>query len=400
MPGMMVGSHLCVEGEGKHQDTAQHQQKSPNRRVQMLSCGFHKCPQELHYIREPQVDSYSMLRRCKTLLVSPPLNGAPVKSLGTGNIESANRMKAQSKTALQKTPSRKKKMQSTTPSPTILQAAIFAKLPWLVHGFSTRGGGVSACYSGQTLNLGLTADDEKTNVLRNRELFAQALGAVDATASPWPLVELKQIHSSIVRCVDAASHQPLSGDGIITDTPGLLLCVKTADCVPILVVDARRRAVGAFHAGWRGTAARVVEKGIGEMRQHFGSNPGDLRAAIGPCIRSCCYVVGQEVEAEFESQFSYARELFHEVFNSNSLHVKYPLLFLNQRAPGHGDPASEVHLDLVEANRRQLEDAGLDSAHIEAIEGCTACDTTRFFSHRAEFGKTGRMMAAIGIKPE
>ena len=156
--------------------------------------------------------------------------------------------------------------------------------------------------------------------------------------------------------------------------------------------------MGAFHAGWRGTAARVVEKGIGEMRRQFGTDPSDLRAAIGPCIRKCCYIVGPEVQAEFESQFSYARELFHEVFNSNSLHVRYPLLFLNQRAPGHGDPASETHLDLVEANRRQLQDAGVAAEQIEIVEGCTACDTTRFFSHRAEFGKTGRMMAAIGIK--
>jgi YfiH family protein len=306
-------------------------------------------------------------------------------------------MKTRSKTTSQKTASRKK-TQSTTPSLEILPAQVFAKLPWLAHGFSTRQGGVSTSYGEATLNLGLTADDKKKDVLRNRELFTRALGAVDADAAPWPLVELKQIHSSIVRCVEEASPEPLSGDGVITDTPGLLLAIKTADCVPILVVDAKRRAVGAFHAGWRGTAARVVEKGIGEMRRHFGSKPGDLRAAIGPCIRSCCYIVGHEVEAEFESQFTYARELFHEVFNSNSLHVKYPLLFLNQRAPGHGDPASDLHLDLVAANRRQLQEAGLDSKHIEVVEGCTACDTTRFFSHRAEFGKTGRMMAAIGIR--
>ena len=191
-----------------------------------------------------------------------------------------------------------------------------------------------------------------------------------------------------------------TGDGIITSTPGLLLAVKTADCTPVLVVDIERKVVGAFHAGWRGTAARVVEKGIGEMRRHFGSEPDDLRAAIGPCIRRCCYTIGEEVVAEFESQFTYSRELFHEEFNYESLHVRYPMLFLNQRAPGHGDPASELYLDLVEANQRQLKDAGIAAEHIEVIDGCTACDTTRFFSHRAEFGKTGRMMAAIAIKPE
>ena len=186
----------------------------------------------------------------------------------------------------------------------------------------------------------------------------------------------------------------------ISNTPGLLLAIKTADCVPVLVADVKRRVVGAFHAGWRGTVARVVEKGVGEMRRQFGSDPRDLRAAIGPCIRKCCYSVGAEVRAEFESQFSYAGEVFEEVFDSNAIHVKYPLLFLNQRAPGHGDLGPEIHLDLVAANKRQLEDAGVGVEHISVVEGCTACDTKRFFSHRAEFGKTGRMMAVIGIRPE
>ncbi len=110
--------------------------------------------------------------------------------------------------------------------------------------------------------------------------------------------------------------------------------------------------------------------------------------------------IGSEVRAEFESQFSYADDLFEEVFDSNAIHVRYPLLFLNQRAPGHGDLGPEIHLDLVEANRRQLEDAGLRAEHISVLDGCTACDTTRFFSHRAEAGQTGRMMAVIGIREE
>ncbi len=91
-------------------------------------------------------------------------------------------------------------------------------------------------------------------------------------------------------------------------------------------------------------------------------------------------------------------ELFEEVFDSNAVHVKYPLLFLNQRAPGHGDLGPEIHLDLIAANRRQLQDAGVLPSKIEVVNGCTACDTNRFFSHRAEFGKTGRMMAVIGIR--
>ena len=187
---------------------------------------------------------------------------------------------------------------------------------------------------------------------------------------------------------------------MITAVPGLLLAITTADCVPVLVVDMEHRVVGAFHAGWRGTVARIVEKGAGEMRRHFGSNPCNLRAAIGPCIRKCCYSVGAEVRSEFESQFSYAADLFEEVFDSNAIHVRYPLLFLNQRPPGHAELGPEIHLDLVAANKRQLRDAGLKEEHISVLDGCTACDTNRFFSHRAEFGKTGRMMAAIGIRPQ
>lgn len=293
----------------------------------------------------------------------------------------------------------KKTSHRNAPALEILHAPDLASLPWLVHGFSTRTGGVSSCYGGGTLNLGLTPDDSAENVGHNREAFVLALGACDVDRKPWPLVQLKQIHSATVHRIDRATDKPMSGDGLITNTPGLLLAIKTADCVPVLIVDVKRRAVGAFHAGWRGTVARIVEKGVGEMRRHFGSLPGDLRAAIGPSVRSCCYSVGAEVRAQFESQFAYAGELFEEVFDANAIHVRYPLLFLNQRAPGHGDLGPEIHLDLVQANQRQLQDAGLREDSISVIDGCTACDTARFFSHRAEFGKTGRMMAVIGIRP-
>ena len=214
----------------------------------------------------------------------------------------------------------------------------------------------------------------------------------------WPLVQMRQIHSSVVHRVRATPREPLAGDGLITNAPGLLLAVKTADCVPVLVADVKRRAVGAFHAGWRGTVARVVEKGVGDMRRQFGSVPSDLRAVIGPSIRRCCYQVGAEVKAEFESQFPYAEELFEEVFDAYAVHVRYPLLFLNQRAPGHGELGPDIHLDLLEANKRQLLDAGICEEHISVVNGCTACDTMRFFSHRAEFGRTGRMMAVIGLR--
>jgi polyphenol oxidase len=282
----------------------------------------------------------------------------------------------------------------------ILRADTLSAVPWLVHGFSTRSGGVSTCYGGKSLNLGITEQDRSVNVERNRELFVKVIGAVNPNGDPWPLAQVKQIHSAIIHRVDAEPKRVLAGDGIITKAPGILLAIKTADCVPVLLADVKRRGVGAFHAGWRGTAARVVEKGVGEMRRQFGSRPGDLRAAIGPCIRKCCYSVGDEVRAEVESQFTYADELFEEVFDSNAIHIRYPMLFLNQRAPGHGDMGPEIHLDLVAANQHQLKDAGVSEEHISVVDGCTACNTKRFFSHRSDFGKAGRMMSVIGIRPE
>lgn len=300
-------------------------------------------------------------------------------------------------------PAAKRTRKKTNPpakSIEILHADSLAGIPWLVHGFSTREGGVSTCYGGKSLNLGFTADDTQKSVERNRELFEDALGATCDDGSLWPLAQVKQIHSAITHRVDHASVYARSGDGMISNTAGLLLAIKTADCVPVLVADLKRRVVGAFHAGWRGTVSRVLEKGVGEMRRQFGSAPRDLRAAIGPCVRRCCYAVGEDVRAEFESQFTYANELFEEVFDSNAIHIRYPLLFLNQRAPGHGDLGPKIHLDLIAANKRQLEDAGVRDEYITVVEGCTACDTKRFFSHRAEFGKTGRMMAVIGIRPE
>jgi hypothetical protein len=279
-----------------------------------------------------------------------------------------------------------------------LRAASLAGLPWLIHGFSTRQGGVSTCYGGHTLNLNFTADDSAKNVERNRALFLAAVG-VQADNAAWQLRQVKQIHSAIAHNVSSTSPEAMAGDGLITGTPGLVLAIRTADCVPVLLADVKRKVVGAFHAGWRGTAARIVEKGVGEMRRHFGSEPRDLRAAIGPCIRRCCYQVGNEVRVEFESQFSYADELFEEVFDSNAIHVRYPMLFLTARAPGHSELGPELHLDLIAATKRQLQDAGVPQDHTSVAGECTACHTNRFFSHRAELGNTGRMMAVLGMKP-
>ena len=137
--------------------------------------------------------------------------------------------------------------------------------------------------------------------------------------------------------MDRPSDQVLTGDGLVTDTPRLVLAVQTADCLPVLLVDRKRKAVGAFHAGWRGTLARIVEKGVGAMRLHFGSEPGELRAAIGPGIAPCCYAVGEDVRERFHAQFAYAGDLFREATESDPVRERFPLLFLTARAPGHSN---------------------------------------------------------------
>jgi YfiH family protein len=278
----------------------------------------------------------------------------------------------------------------------LLKSPKLDSIPWLLHGFSTRQGGVSEAYGENQLNLGCTEEDSAKNVDRNRALFLSALGA-NTGKRKWPLVNLSQIHSSVIHRVRRGEDVPPKGDGLITDVPGIVLAVKVADCVPVIIADRRQKAVGIFHAGWRGTAARIVQKGVGELRHHLGSDPADIVAAIGPAIGRCCYEIGDQVESEFESQFAYWRELFEDVFDSWSLHTKYPLLFMNQRAPGHGEPALSRHLDLVEANCRQLLDAGLKPENIDRLNQCTSCHTDLFFSHRKE-RVTGRMMAAVGMR--
>lgn len=288
-------------------------------------------------------------------------------------------------------------------------------LQWLWHGFSTRRGGVSRAYAAEDapgdLNLGFTATDTREAVIRNRRLLVEAVTGDPAT----PLVTLRQFHSNLIVVVtpaDADGKKPRKAgalsdgsmslgwkaDGVISAVPGVLVAIQTADCIPVLVADRRQRIVAAFHAGWRGTVKRIVELGVGRMRFEFGCRPEDLIAAIGPGNSQCCYSVGEEVLSEFESQFVYARELFREVFDSDPMRTKYPMLFLTQRAPGHSPIGPALHLDLIEANRRQLLDAGLKPSAISATGGCTSGDSDLFFSHRASRGHTGRLMSVIGIR--
>jgi purine-nucleoside/S-methyl-5'-thioadenosine phosphorylase / adenosine deaminase len=288
----------------------------------------------------------------------------------------------------------------------ILRATHLSKFPWLIHGFSTRLGGFSRAYGGGALNLGFTKDDSKTAVERNRATFLRELGAGSnrgkalRRAGPrlWPLVTLRQVHSDIIHFVDSPTGSQLDGDGLITATPGLLLGIQTADCLPIILVDPKRQAVAVFHAGWRGTLKRIVEKGVGEMRHRFGSRPRDLKAAIGSGIHGCCYEVGAEVREKFDSQFAYAAKLFREVEERDPVRDKYPMLFLTARPPGHSVLPKKIFLDLVEANRQQLLAVGVPAKSIEASPLCTNCRNDLLFSYRAERGRTGRMMGVIGIR--
>ena len=299
----------------------------------------------------------------------------------------------------------------TTSKLNILRASHLSALPWLVHGFSTRAGGFSRAYRKGDLNLGFTKDDSKAAVERNRAAFLRAIGACGDSRPRlssrakldgprlWPLVPLRQIHSDRIHCVDAVPEHLLAGDGLITATPGLLLAIQTADCIPVILVDTKRHAIGVFHAGWRGTVSRIVEKGVGEMHRHFGTRARDIKAAIGPGIQGCCYEVGEEVRTKFQSQFAYGPSLFHEVKDSDPVREKYPLLFLTARAPGHSELPKKIFLDLVEANRQQLLAAGVPKKNIESSPQCTNCNPDLLFSYRAEKGKTGRMMGVAGIRP-
>lgn len=300
----------------------------------------------------------------------------------------------------------KKKKIGRASAVAVLRAEALGKLPWLMHGFSTRGGGTSKVYGGNALNVGFTAHDTKAAVESNRRKFIAALAAVarrkprTSSSQPAPLIMLRQIHSDLIHRISEIpkNSSPLAGDGMVSDIPGILLGVLTADCLPVIVVDPKRHAVGIFHAGWRGTAKRIVEKGVGEMRRWFGSSPRDLKAAIGPGIRGCCFEVGSEVRSAFEAQFDYGSELFRETKDRDEIHEKYPLLFLTSRAPGHSELPKKIFLDLAEANHRQLIAAGLSPKNIYDLGLCSLCHRDMFFSHRGEKGVTGRMMAVVGIK--
>lgn len=296
-----------------------------------------------------------------------------------------------------------------------LECPRLARLPWLLHAFSTRRGGVSKPPA-SGLNLGLINSDRRGNVKRNRSMFLEQVGA-----QRFSLAWLRQIHSAAGYQVlgssdgkveyrpsgfalpSASQDQVPAGDALMTDQPGILLSVRIADCLPVVLVDPRRRAVAAIHAGWRGALERVVEKTVGLMRRVFGSDPGGMLAALGPSIRACCYAVGQEVVDGFCGRFVNAEQFFRQPPSQDPscrLAARYPMLFLSGHPPGHAPKAeSAAHLDLAAVALHQLGRAGLLHTNIFVAPFCTACRTDLFFSHRREGAHTGRAMAVIGIRP-
>ncbi len=212
--------------------------------------------------------------------------------------------------------------------------------------------------------------------------FLRALGV-----SERPLITLRQRHTheclildSDARDVSRWRDEPPVGDAVATRCGEIVLGIHTADCAPIFLVDMRTRARAAIHAGWRGTLGRIVERTFQKMAAHFGTRPEDCHAAIGPAIGPCCYEVGPEVLDLFRREFPYAEQII-----------------LSPKASGH------AHLDIVEANIRQLLACSIPGAQIYASRLCTACHPELFFSHRRDSRqgrRIGRMLSVITDLPK
>jgi YfiH family protein len=212
-------------------------------------------------------------------------------------------------------------------------------------------------------------------VLKNRQRLVRSV-----SGSELPVAILRQVHSDrVFKASRALLADPPQGDGWVSAEPELLVAIQTADCLPVLLVDPEQRVVAAVHAGWRGTIQRVAAKAVLRMQTDFGSRPGNCLAVVGPAIRSCCYEVGEEVVEAFTREFDHSASFFCETPTSKATR------------------ASSQCVDLAEACRSQLLDAGMAAEKIFTDGPCTACEKERFFSHRADAGKAGRMMSVIGL---
>ncbi|MBF8377583.1 peptidoglycan editing factor PgeF [Alicyclobacillus mali] len=204
-----------------------------------------------------------------------------------------------------------------------------------------------------------------------REHRGQMLGKVGLRVDSLCLV--RQVHGPRVVRVDAPTESAVEADGMITDVPGLALAVLVADCAPVLLYDPVRRVVGACHSGWRGTVEHIVARGIERMRDEYGTDPGHLRVAIGPCIRRCCYEV-DDVVAE----------------RARNARLERALL------PRFGRPDKYV-FSLPHAIRLSVEACGVQPEHIYDSGVCTSCRNRHLFSHRREGERAGRQMAVIAL---
>lgn len=244
----------------------------------------------------------------------------------------------------------------------------------LVHGFSSRAGGYSR-EPFASLNLGLTSGDQLMDVRQNRLLFATTLGI-----GPERVVCGRQVHSTNIAQVsqaemgsgflEAAQALP-DTDGLVTNERGIALLTLYADCVPVLFYDPLQRVIAVCHCGWRGTVGKIAAKMAALMVKEYGCQPEQICAAIGPSISKAVYEVDTPVLEQFYQAFSFADQLI--------------------------DPVDDTHgnIDLWEANRLQLLEAGLQKEHIDVSGLCTFKNHQHFFSHRAENGKTGRNGALL-----
>jgi hypothetical protein len=243
----------------------------------------------------------------------------------------------------------------------------------VLHASITRRGGLSPS-PWDSLNVGGTVGDDPQRVMENRRRSFKAFGrTLDSLYDVW------QVHGTEVVCTDTPRplDQPhLRADAILTDTPGVTLFMRFADCVPIFLFDQRNRVVGLVHAGWLGTVEKVVSDAVRRMKSRYRTDPADILAGIGPSIGPHHYPVGEEVVERVRAAFGPDAEM------------------LLKRQDGSGGE-SAVQFDLWSANRLLLQEAGVRNVEISEI--CTACHLEDWYSHRAEKGRTGRFGALIGL---
>ena len=250
--------------------------------------------------------------------------------------------------------------------------------PEIIHGFSTRIGGVSQGHFG-TMNLSFSRGDKREAVIENHRRFARAVG-YDETR----LVCSDQVHKTEIRRVTKddcgkgiiRESDIIATDGLVTNEPGIPLITYYADCVPLFFFDPVKKVVALAHAGWRGTVAGIGESMIRKMEEEYASKPEDILTAIGPSICKNCYEVSEDVASQFRDIFT-AEESKYILFENNQ---------------------GKYQLDLWKANEYSLLHAGITKDHLSVTNLCTCCNKTTLFSHRATNGKRGNLGAVIMLK--